>query len=102
MPRPSGRRMTMAERDVVTAAVISPADLRSALGDARRYEFERCCACLYAAASVKADAREGGLTEPRARLARGIKQQVQAAGVRHLTTFAHLTRLLRSTGEHLD
>ena len=97
----------MAERDTVTAAEITPpdatplrtrTDLVAALSRAVNYDLEHACACLYASASLKNDAREGGLTEEQAQRVRGWKRQLSAAGVRHLANFARLSERLRALG----
>src|SRR2546429_4048493 len=99
--------MTMAERDTVTAAEITPpdatplrtrTDLVAALSRAVNYDLEHACACLYASASLKNDAREGGLTEEQAQRVRGWKRQLSAAGVRHPANFARLSERLRAVG----
>src|SRR2546429_9118627 len=99
--------MTMAERDTVTAAEITPpdatplrtrTDLVAALSRAVNYDLEHACACLYASASLKNDAREGGLTEEQAQRVRGWKRQLSAAGVRHPANFSPLSQRLRALG----
>src|SRR5437763_7940918 len=58
------------------------------MSDAAAVALHRACACLYASASLKNDASEGGLTEPQAKQVRAWKARLTSAGTRHLADLA--------------
>src|SRR5207248_9775973 len=60
------------------------------MSDAAALAVHRACACLYAGASLKNDASEGGLTEAQATQVRAWKARLTSAGIRHLAGLARL------------